>query len=300
MTDGLYPNLPAPAGGGTEVSPNLCRPAPELSCFRCCPPIRPAGYDHLDHRAELLRQFIANTEDFRAGRRGREIVGFSCWGLGLVDPGKGLVGCLLHPAQNGEDLRDRTGYGEKCRREVCPQQAVFGGLEEPLRRALLAPLLGLDSFRFSSPRANPLWNLLLWGREALTRVGAGLSPKTPLYGFLASHPEPRSRAFLLSGLLDRLAAAVRGRILSDSGFGPWFEERAGRIRRELGSTLPQESAEAPPVHRLGLETALDWFIRFGLGRRRMDREAALGLARAAGPVLDHLAEALIGRGPDPA
>lgn len=290
MNDLRQPDRSAPGEG-----PSLCRPAPGLSCFRCCPPIRPAGYDHLDHRPELLRQLVENTEDFRAGRLGREIVGFSCWGLGLVDPGRGLVGCLLHPAQNNEDLRDLTGYGEKCRRETCLQNTIFAELEEPARQALISPLLGLDSFRFSSPGANPVWNLLLWGPEVLNILGPGLAPGAPLREYLAEHPEPRSRALLLSGLLERLSPADRVALAQEPSFGPWFEDRTRKIRAELESGLPPQPPQAPLVHLLGLERTRAWFIRFGLGRRRMEGSVAQGLDRAMEKALDRLAGAWMGR-----
>ncbi len=272
---------------------NLCRPTPDLSCFRCCPPIRPSGYDHLDHKPEITRQLIENTADFRAGRLGGAIVGFSCWGLGFIDAGRKLVGCLLHPALNREDLRSLTGYRDKCEREVCPQHSLFSRLNKPVRQTLLEPLSGMDSFSFSSPGANPLWNLLLWGPEVLTPIHSDLGPQSPVFSYLASHPEPRSRARLLSGLLARLAASGRCRRILEPGFGSWFEAAAERICLEIGSGLDPEPAGGSFVHLLGLDRPLAGFIRFGLKRTKMDREEALKTAARVEQTLDRLAGAVM-------
>jgi hypothetical protein len=76
----------------------LCRPNDELSCFACCPPIRPADYEHVDYKGSLKRQFSQNREDFLAGEMpDKPIVGYSCPGLGFFGlPGQN-VGCLYHP-----------------------------------------------------------------------------------------------------------------------------------------------------------------------------------------------------------
>ena len=141
---------------------SLCRPHQELSCFRCCPPIRPAGYDHLAHRPQLLRFLSENTAALsQNGPQLRPITGFSCWGLGFLDASERLVGCLLHPARNqGRDQRGLTGYGQKCARELCPQAQVFAALPPLVQEVALSLCQGQDSFAFSSPKANPLWGLL--------------------------------------------------------------------------------------------------------------------------------------------
>jgi len=44
-----------------------------------------------------------------------------CEFLGFVDQGGRRVGCLLHPALHGQDLRDLSPYGrELCERHLCP------------------------------------------------------------------------------------------------------------------------------------------------------------------------------------
>ncbi|MFH1092129.1 MAG: hypothetical protein V1742_11235, partial [Pseudomonadota bacterium] len=67
-----------------------------------------------------------------------------------MDQGKTLIGCLLHPAQNkGADLRDLTGYGEKCRRELCREALTLSGLSRVLADFTLKLADGLDSFQYS-------------------------------------------------------------------------------------------------------------------------------------------------------
>ena len=62
----------------------LCAPTPQLICFGCCPPIRPAHYDPLDHARILKREFRENRRSILTdGPRYRPIVGYSCWGLGV-------------------------------------------------------------------------------------------------------------------------------------------------------------------------------------------------------------------------
>jgi molybdopterin-guanine dinucleotide biosynthesis protein A len=44
---------------------DLCAPDGDKTCFACCPPIRPAGYEHVDHRAAVARMLRENTLSFR-------------------------------------------------------------------------------------------------------------------------------------------------------------------------------------------------------------------------------------------
>ncbi len=264
----------------------LCRPAGDLACFRCCPPIRPPGYDHLDYRPELIRELAANTEAHKAGRsEGREITGFSCWGLGFLDDSDRLVGCLLHPAVNGgRDLRGATGYQDKCAREVCPQGVIFDRLEPDLRPALIetarAAGAGRDSFAFSSPKTNPLWTLLLWGGPVLSATRPAWSdPTSPLGRYLKTHPEPRSRAYLLK----RLAARI-----DPMGLDPKrFEAEAAELCRRL--TPPASPLANPPfVHRLDLEAELADFIRLGLAAPRLEKDRAAELAARIDEAIESL------------
>lgn len=262
----------------------LCRPRPNLSCFRCCPPIRPAGHDHLDHRHELSRRFRANTAGLESNlSRPRPISGRFCWALGHLDREGRLIGCLLHPALNqGRDLRQLTGYGAKCARETCPQAQVFAGLDPDLAGAALDLIGPLDSFEFSSPKANPLWRLLLWGGPVLSLTyPAWTAPGSPLGAYLAGHPEPRARAYLLAGLTRRL-----GRPPSQPDR---FEAQAERLVAELRPVLTSPLADQPFVHRLSLEPELGDFLRLGLGLNRLEAWRAEELAGRLEAALDRWA-----------
>lgn len=250
----------------------LCRPHPNLACFRCCPPIRPAGYDHLDHRADLTDRLAAATAAIEEGRFDQgEIDGRSCWGLGFLDQKQRLIGCLLHPLLNsGRDRRGPTGYAEKCARETCPQADLFAAFPESLQNGLvelaLAGPAGQDSFTFSSPATNPLWRLILWGGPVLTVLQAEWAePESDWHRYLADRPEPRARAFLLEQLLARRNPAE----LTPAD----FERRAQDLIAALGRIQASPLANAPFVHRLGLDRPLADFIRLGLNLPRLEKAA---------------------------
>jgi hypothetical protein len=155
---------------GAEIT--LCFPDGEKSCFGCCPPIRPSGYDHLDYRSIISRMLLDNTKAYNPYRPDiRPITGFSCWAMGYLDKRYRTVGCLLHPCRNGGiDLRHRVDFAEKCRRETCEEAKVFARLSCPTRSALLGLAKGMDSFTYSSRKANPIFGILMWGAPLLEAV----------------------------------------------------------------------------------------------------------------------------------
>jgi len=244
---------------------SLCAPAPGLSCFRCCPPLRPAGYDHADHRGPLRRLFSDNRAAFLRGELPRgPVVGFSCPGLGFLDSRGRTVGCLLHPARNqGRDLRRLTGYAEKCARESCPQARAFAALEPGEHEALLEPCRGMDSFQFSSPRLNPLMRLLALG-PGVARAAAGLGPG----GLRLEDLEP-AWGWLLQGLI-----RVRGPEVLQA---PDLAGRLGALARELARRL----GPFPPLERgeLLYRLASEWEARFWQWLSRARRCPARELAR---------------------
>lgn len=151
---------------------SLCAPHERLSCFGCCPPIRPPHYDPLDYVGSLRREFAENRAAFlRSPLQARPIVGYHCWALGFLDSRGETVGCLLHPALNGgEDLRGLIDYGDKCRRESCVAAREFDLLPAEGREFWLPLVQGLSPFYYSSRRANPLFHVLLWGAGLLERL----------------------------------------------------------------------------------------------------------------------------------
>jgi len=152
--------------------PPLCAPMEELSCFGCCPPIRPHHYDPLDFTGSLRRELIENRQAFlNSPLQVRPIIGYHCWALGYLDPRGRTAGCLLHPARNGgKDLRKLVDYGSKCRRESCRAAQVFEELPPEGQGFWLELVRGLNPFYYSSHRANPLFHIMLWGAELLERL----------------------------------------------------------------------------------------------------------------------------------
>lgn len=214
-------------------------PGGGLSCFACCPPIRPAGYDHADHAPSLRRMFSDNRAAFLAGEMpARPIVGFSCPGLGFLDRRGRTVGCLWHPARNGgRDLREAGGYAEKCRRESCPESRAFAALSPGRREALVALCAGMDPFTFQSRARNPVMRVLSFGPEAAAALAAlGLSRAQDAAGWEWTRRCPPALGFLLG----RMLAAEGPELLA----APTLAQRLLAACEELGRRL----GPAPPTH----------------------------------------------------
>ena len=233
----------APAPPGNQPSPDipdpapLCSPGRGLTCFACCPPIRPAGHDHLDHRSSWRRFLSDNRSEFLAGRRpDKEILGFFCPGLGFLDPAGRTAGCLYHPLRNdGHDLRVATGYQPKCARETCPELRAFARLDPAAREALLELCAGLDAFVFSSRRANPVMRLLAFGPTVATAVaGLGLPDREALADLAWVWEAPPAWGWLLG----RLAAARGAEVLLQPNMVSEAVEMTTRLARELGPAPP--------------------------------------------------------------
>ena len=273
-----------------DFKPTLCIPDEEKSCFACCPPIRPAGYEHIHHRTIIQRILRENTREFDSqSRRMRPITGFSCWALGYLDKDCRLVGCLLHPERHqGEDLRFLTDYGEKCRRENCPESRVFLGLPLEARRFWLHLVKDLDSFQYSSHRFNPLFRLLGWGPALLSAI-AMEQDSTPLsrdhlsktYPVLESGPEPRANAYLLKGIVQQEGiGSLRG-----ASFVQQFEQfSTGLMPRLRSGSL---SSGAPFTHLLPLDPLFLDLLRLGGGIKRIHENAAVTLKAQVDEQLSH-------------
>jgi len=260
----------------------LCHPDGRKSCFACCPPIRPPRYEHIDYRGSIQRMLRENTRGFH-GRPAAvtPITGFSCWALGYLDRECRLIGCLLHPAGNaGVDLRYQVDYGEKCRREHCPQAKEFERLSPGARQFWLNLTEGLDSFSYSSCRTNILFRLLDWGSEALDLVaheagGVFLSRSEfeERFPFFALPMAPKGYAYFLNRLLEREGVkALASRELADQ-FKAFAESAAASAGRAAGPADPS----APFVHRLPLDRHFLNFIRLAAAAGRMRLEAVLAL-----------------------
>ena len=247
----------------------LCSPDSTKSCFACCPPIRPAGYEHIQFKSSIQRMLQENTEQFDASdSRIAAITGFSCWGLGYLDKTHRLIGCLLHPNQNQErDLRFRIDYGEKCRREGCEEAKIFSELDIAAQKFLLCLTDNLDSFEYSSRSANPLFDLLGWGTRILGFVAeceaVGKPDRETFFQklpFLRTTLPSRAYASLLKRIIDRGTFDL----LMDDAFRISFEEfaeyLAGLVRRR-SSSFP----DGKFVHLLGLDPEFANFLRLACG-----------------------------------
>lgn len=263
---------------------SLCVPDPGRSCFGCCPPIRPAHYDPLDWVSSLKREFREHRELFaQSPLLPKPIVGFSCWALGYLDADGLQIGCLLHPARHaGQDLRHLTGYMEKCARERCLQAKHFDRLSFWTQSYWLGLTEGLGSFYYSSPKANPLFHLLLWGPAVLEKLAAlgrmrslHVTELVHQYPFLIHETwNPRGHRFLMETILEKSREAV----LPDNHH---LEETAKKLHEAIGGELVrlQEALSRPPrlyVHRAGLSDAFADYLRGVYGIMKANSE---GLCR---------------------
>ncbi len=266
----------------------LCNPAPGLTCFGCCPPIRPARYDHLDYVNMLRREFSDNRRILREqGPRYRPIVGYSCWALGFVNETGTEVGCLLHPCRNGgRDLRGLIDYGNKCDRESCVPAKVFQSLP-PDGQAYWLPLAeGLSPFLFSSARANPLFHLLHWGAGVLEPLRA----HARAYDWTVTELVCR-QPFLLDRNLEPKASRYLFRLALESvpPAGDGSRDLRGFYEKALPhlSTLANAESDAaagPPsmdemyTHLLPMKDDFLDFLRLYLGWRKISLQRAIEIA----------------------
>jgi len=271
---------------------SLCRPDDQKSCFACCPPIRPPDYDHADYQKILTRHFWENTRLYqKEGPGPRVITGYSCWGLGMLDRSGRLIGCMLHPAQNqGRDLRDLTGYGDKCRRELCPEAELFTRLPPASAGLVLGLASGLDSFAYSSRKLNPTFLMLRWGETIIGRLAqsepGGLSRPEfqEKYPFLARELSPEKHAFplelaLAGTSLERFNTpeTLNACILALDRF-------VARHRSVAGRPLDNR----PYLHQLEISVTFRLFLRYALNWVRADYGEALAVREALAGVIAEL------------
>jgi len=275
-----------PPASAAHASVSLCAPEPDVSCFGCCPPIRPPHYDPLDYSGFLKREFAENRRRFlQSGAHSRPIVGFSCWALGFLDHRGERIGCLLHPAQNqGEDLRHLVGYDAKCRRESCRPARVFAQLSSAAQAFWLEPASGLSSFYFSSRRANPLFHILGWGAKVLDQLHLeALSNGWTATELLSRQPfvtarqwQPQAHRWLFGLALER----EQRRQSSPQSLQKLCENL---LQEALAMAEVMDAAAGASVlvfsHQLPMPEDLKDFIRLGLGRRKITLERARQIER---------------------
>ena len=258
--------------------PRLCAPDQEKSCFACCPPIRPPGYEHITYRRIIHRELLNSTKEFDADSdHVRSITGYSCWALGYLDHRFRRVGCLLHPNQNGgRDLRYRVDYGKKCSRESCEESRLFDLLEEEIRRYYVELTQGLDSFSYSSRNENPLFTLVWWGTEILTYVAHNGDKKAgdratffSQFPLFARGLDPRAYAYLISFLVSHHGDAILKSTETAELCRSFWEE----LRTDY-TVSPLTQAPRPYVYNLQLDPLFARFLRYGLGIVRITQTEA--------------------------
>jgi len=274
---------------------NLCFPDGLKTCFACCPPIRPAGYEHADYEAITKRVLRENTGAYvPEERKVKPITGYSCWALGYLDTRFRLVGCLLHPARHhGKDLRYRVDFGEKCRREACQEAHVFDCLEEETRAFWLQTARGLDSFAYSNRRKNPLFHFLNWGPDILKMIAGmnhgerhsanSLSKAFPL---LTSRMVPRASVYPVKQLASLLGPEIFCHVRPVKAIESGLEDLVQTLRQEGPFT---DNPYFRPVHGLHMERSFLDFLRLGGGIRRIETEKALILKDLVDDTLERLA-----------
>ena len=264
-----------------SMTSSLCLPDKDKSCFACCPPIRPAGYEHIHHQNIIKRLLRENSRDFsKKDSNIIPITGFSCWALGYINKGHRQIGCLLHPGQNnGIDLRYRVNYGEKCRREACQEAKTFSRMDVPERNFWLRLTDGLDSFAYSSREINPLFKILGWGSDVLGLIAKeeavlrfDRESFIELFPFFATTLPPKGNAYLLNCLLSSEGIHV----LKNEIFRPKFEKFsvfiAERVTREQPINLKGQYA-----HLLDIDRDFSDFLRLCTGISRIEFDEALVL-----------------------
>jgi hypothetical protein len=279
----------------------LCFPHTVKSCFACCPPIRPAGYEHIQHRNIIRRMLQENTEAFNGPAESKiPITGFSCWALGYLDKNHKLIGCLLHPAQNGgADLRCRTEYGEKCERECCPEAKVFSGLALEAKEFWLQLADGLDSFSYSSRRLNPLFGMMNWGGHLLSLLASNENYRAfrkesffQSYPFFSTNSSPRANAYLMKWLVDKEGT----HILKSHTFKSEFEG----FSMDLSETLCQAAQQGRSPQTLDYHTHLldlDWdflnLLRLSSRITKTTRQNALALKDLVDKALEQFRQSVV-------
>ncbi|HIC86492.1 MAG TPA: hypothetical protein EYP06_09400 [Desulfobacterales bacterium] len=280
-----------------EIScPSLCHPDSIRSCFACCPPIRPQGYEHIQYRRAVERMLRENTASFdRDSEAIVPITGYSCWALGYLDPAYRLVGCLLHPAQNdGKEMRFRVDYGLKCARELCPQAKAFERLSKEAKEFWVGLVRGLDSFQYSSKIYNPLFRLLGWARPILESISERESGGAPTlevlqsrYPFLRVRLDPRACTFLVVVALEKGGKEIIG----SKGLLELIHKVVEKMRQEFG---PQENGgNGYYTHKLSLDRHLLDFVRLTLGLRKVGVQKAREIENRTIELVETMGRSLI-------
>lgn len=255
---------------------SLCRPDNEKSCFACCPPIRPAGYDHFDFKNILVRELMENTKAHElVPPKEKIITGYTCWGLGYLDDSRKLIGCLLHPANNNQqDLRDLTGYGPKCRRELCREALTFDSLDKKTKDLTLSLAAGLDSFAYSSLNRNPTFKLLAWHKEFIDCLMAQSEQNQEAILPTFSSLDENLNAAADSYPISRLARNLKLETIAGRPFITKFKQAMNEFKTSMRVPPIPPVENRPYLHQLNISRQFAGFLRHALDITRATQSQA--------------------------
>lgn len=268
---------PSPSLQGNRIG-SLCAPAREVTCFHCCPPIRPLTHDTVFIRESWLPVLRENTRRFEHNLdQPYPIDGRSCWALGFLDHRERYVGCLLHPARHAsKDLRFLTGFGGKCRRESCLEARAFLGLTPEVTERCLACAPMDDSFLYSSRLHNPIFRLLAWEEDVVRAISereeTSLTRERLLrrYAPLFEELEPRMDGYWITCLVQQ----QQWWFLNPQGMDLYrrFRDAVGvMLRQRWGKRGPWDHSHLPMVHVHDIPLQLSRWLKFGVGIWRANR-----------------------------
>jgi hypothetical protein len=170
-------------------------------------------------------------------------------------------------------------YGEKCRRESCPEAKTFANLPPSVKAFWIHLTDGLDSFSYSSRSTNLLFRMMNWGEPFLHLISATEGEEElTRESFLKSYP------FFTTALPPRGHAYLLGRLIGEENLH-WlksvaFKDAFERLSLDLLENFAQSLIATPTsslVHLLPLDRDFTDFVRLFLGMTRITNEEALDL-----------------------
>ncbi len=203
----------------------------------------------------------------------RPVTGYSCWAMGYTDPEYRQPGCLLHPSiNNGEDLRYRIDYGSKCMRESCHEARIFERLNNYQKAFWLNLAHGMDSFEYSSRKANPLFNILGWGENVLSVLADKESGNitcrllfSRLYPFFLSNISAKGHAYLLTCIVNEKGVDI----IKGSGFEKDFRLFSSGLTAAVKERFNKGSGRYY-VYKMGADPLFTDFLRIIANIKKTD------------------------------
>jgi hypothetical protein len=185
-------------------------------------------------------------------------------------------------------MRHRIDYGDKCRRETCPEEKAFSRLKAKDQKLWLHLADNLDSFSYSSRKINPLFRMMGWGGNILRLIADEEESRVMNresffsdYRFFTTNLPSRGVAYLIN----RLTGTRRVDLLKCDLFRIKFE----RYAREISEQLRAEYGAVDNgvyAHLLYMEPEFSDFLRISAGIRMLRPEDAFELKNRVDADLD--------------